>query len=127
MHQLRNIEPTIDSVRNILTSYAEQNMRRSLTPRELVAEVSRFYDVKLDDITGKSREKRIAFPRQVIMYMLREELKLSYPAIGEELGNRDHTTAMHAHTKIVGEVEENLKLKRDVELIKQRLYVNRLN
>lgn len=124
MHQLRNIEPTIDSVRNILTSYAEQNMRRSLTPRELVAEVSRFYDVKLDDITGKSREKRIAFPRQVIMFLLREELKLSFPAIGEELGKRDHTTAMHAHSKVERELDSDLKLKQDLDMIKQRLYAN---
>lgn len=124
MHQLRNIEPTIDSVRSILTSYAEQNMRRSLTPRELVAEVSRFYDVKLEDIVGKSREKRIAFPRQVIMYLLREELKLSFPAIGEELGKRDHTTAMHAHSKVERELDSDLKLKQDVDMIKQRLYAN---
>ncbi len=124
MHQLRNIEPTMDSVRSILTSYAEQNMRRSLTPRELVAEVSRFYDVKLDDIVGKSREKRIAFPRQVIMYLLREELKLSFPAIGEELGKRDHTTAMHAHSKVERELDSDLKLKQDVDMIKQRLYAN---
>ena len=127
IHQLKNIEPTVSSVKSTLESYAEQSMKRSLTPKELIQEISSFYDVKIDDITGKSREKRVAFPRQVIMYLLREELKLSYPAIGEELGNRDHTTAMHAHTKIVGEVEENLKLKRDVELIKQRLYVNRIN
>lgn len=127
IHQLKNIEPTKQSIQSTLASYAEQNMRRSLTPRELIAEISTFYDIKIDDITGKSREKRVAFPRQVIMYLLREELKLSYPAIGEELGNRDHTTAMHAHTKILAEIEENLKLKQEVDLIKQRLYANRNN
>src|SRR3989344_5211161 len=127
IHQLKNMVPTESSIKTTLESYAEQSMKRSLTPKELIQEISNFYDIKLEDIIGKSREKRVAFPRQVIMYLLREELKLSYPAIGEELGNRDHTTAMHAHTKIVGEVQENLKLKRDVEWIKQRLYVNRLN
>jgi len=83
-HQLKNLTPTTDTVKSILASFAEQNMRRSLTPRELVSEVAGFYDIKIDDIVGKSREKRVAFPRQVIMYLLREELKLSYPAIGEE-------------------------------------------
>ncbi len=125
-HQLKNITPSTDTVKSILSSFAEQNMRRSMTPRELVAEVSQFYDIKLDDITGKSREKRIAFPRQIIMFLLREELKLSYPAIGEELGNRDHTTAMHAHTKIALELENDLKLKQDIDIIKQRIYATNL-
>lgn len=126
IHQLKNMEPTEASIKATLESYAEQSMKRSLTPKEMIQEIANFYDVKLEDIMGKSREKRVAFPRQIIMYMLREELKLSYPAIGEELGNRDHTTAMHAHTKIVAEVEENMKLKKDIELIKQRLYANRM-
>ena len=53
---------------------------------------------------------------------LSEDLKLSFPAIGTELGGRDHTTAMHAHQKIRKEVEDDLKLKNEVELIRQRLY-----
>lgn len=124
MHQLKGAKPTNDSVKTILASFAEQNMRRTLTPRELINTVSQFFDVRLDDITGKSREKRIAFPRQIIMYLLRAELKLSFPAIGDELGNRDHTTAMHAHAKIERELDTDLKLKQDVDMIKQRMYAN---
>lgn len=124
LHQLKNIPPTTESVKAILNSFSEQNMRRSLTPKELVVVVSQFYDVKIEDVTGKSREKRVAMPRQIIMFLLREELKLSYPAIGDELGNRDHTTAMHAHTKIMSEIETSLKLKQDIDLIKQRMYAN---
>jgi chromosomal replication initiator protein len=123
-HQLKNIAPTQESVKSLLASFAEQNMRRSITPREMISEVSNYFDLKIDDILGKSREKRLAFPRQIIMFLLREELKLSYPSIGEELGGRDHTTAMHAHTKIASEIESDLKLKQDIELIKQRLYAN---
>lgn len=124
LHQLRSLALTEASVKAILTSFAEQNMRRSMTPRELINEVAHFYDVKVDDIVGKSREKRVAFPRQIIMYLLRNDLKLSYPAIGDELGGRDHTTAMHAHTKIVSGIDNDLKLKQDIDLIKQRMYVN---
>jgi chromosomal replication initiator protein len=58
------------------------------------------------------------------MFLLRSELKMSFPAIGNELGGRDHTTAMHAHTKIRTEVENDLKLKQEIELIKQRLYTD---
>ncbi len=121
-HQLRNEKPTKQSIKSVLASFAEQSMRSSVTPRELIAEVAKFFDIDVNDVLGKSREKRLAFPRQIIMFLLREELKLSYPAIGDELGGRDHTTAMHAHTKIGSQVEEDLKLKQDVELIKQRMY-----
>lgn len=122
-HQLRNEKPNKQSVKAVLASFAEQSMRNSVTPRELTAEVAKFFDIDVNDVLGKSREKRLAFPRQIIMFLLREELKLSYPAIGDELGGRDHTTAMHAHTKIGLQVEEDLKLKQDLELIKQRMYM----
>ncbi len=56
------------------------------------------------------------------MYMLREDLKMSYPSIGEELGGRDHTTAMHAHEKIKTEIEKDMKLRQEIELIKQKIY-----
>jgi len=126
-HQLKNTQPTAESIKTLLTSFEEQSMRRSLTPKETIQEVISYFDISMDDVLGKSREKRLAFPRQIIMFLLREELKLSYPAIGDELGGRDHTTAMHAHTKISSEIENDLKLKQDIELIKQRLYANSLS
>ena len=121
-HQLKNLEPSKESVKSILAAYENQSMRKSTTPRELIAGVAKFYDVSIDEILGKSREKKLSFPRQIIMFLLRQELKLSYPAIGDELGGRDHTTAMHAHGKIMLEVENDLKLKQEIEMIKQRLY-----
>jgi chromosomal replication initiator protein len=123
-HELKNTEPTKESIKSILTSFESQNMRKSLTPKDLLSTVCDFFDVAQQDILGKSREKRLSFPRQIIMFLLREELKLSYPAIGTELGGRDHTTAMHAHTKIQNEVENDMKLKQDMEMIKQRLYTS---
>lgn len=125
-HQLKNLEPTKESVKSILSSFEAQSMKKSLTPREMINVVSDFYDISIDDVIGKSREKRLAMPRQIIMYLLREELKMSYPAIGNELGGRDHTTAMHAHTKIGTEIENDLKLKQETEAIKQRLYINNI-
>lgn len=123
-HQLKNIEPSKETIKSLLASFGSQSMKRSTTPKELIAEVARFYDVPIEDILGKSREKKLSFPRQITMFLLRSELKLSYPAIGGELGGRDHTTAMHAHTKISTEVENDLKLKQELEMIKQRLYAS---
>ncbi len=119
-HQLKNLPPTLEFVKKILIS--SQPVRKSSTPKHIIQTVSLYFDVPIEDILGESREKRLAFPRQIVMYLMREELKASYPAIGQELGGRDHTTAMHAYSKISREVLEDSKLKQDIEMIRQRLY-----
>jgi len=125
-HQLKNLVPTNESVKTLLSSFDSSSARRSVTSTQLIETVCGFYNVTTDDVCGKSREKKLSFPRQIIMYLLRNDLKMSFPAIGDELGGRDHTTAMHANEKISSEVENDLKLKQEVELIRQRLYINNI-
>lgn len=125
-HQLKNLVPTMESVKMLITNVSGVSQRRSLTPRQLIDVVSQFYALDREELIGKNREKKVSMPRQVIMYLMREELKMSYPSIGEELGGRDHTTAMHAHEKVRLEVENDLKLKQDLELLRQRFYVNNI-
>jgi len=123
-HQLKNFKPTEDSIKSVLDSFKSQNQRKTLTPKEILETVADFFDIELEDILGKSRKKKYSLPRQIAMFLLREELDMSYPEIGNELGGRDHTTAIHGYEKIEKKVEENLDLKEDVELVKQRLYSN---
>jgi chromosomal replication initiator protein len=125
-HQLRNESPSVESVKNLLANFESTSMRGSLTAQQLIKTISQIYNLSNEEIVGKSREKKIAFPRQVMMYLMREELKMSYPSIGDELGGRDHTTAIHAHEKIAHELENDLKLKQEIESIKQRLYINNI-
>ena len=112
----------IDFVKKILESFTSSAKRSSITSRRLIQVVAEFYDRKIDDLTGESRKKEFVRPRQIIMYLMREEINSSFPNIGNELGGRDHTTAMHAYNKISQEIEVNEKMRRDLELIKQRLY-----
>jgi len=121
-HQFKNIDPTIDSVKPMLASFQPAKSRKNITPKQLIQTVAAYYDIAIEEVLSKSREKRLAFPRQIIMYIMREEMKSSYPQIGQELGGRDHTTAMHAYDKISNILEEDEKLQHDLELIKQRLY-----
>ncbi len=121
-HQFKNIRPTLESVKPILTSFQPSSLRKNVSPKQLIHTVSVYFDVRIEDLLGKSRQKKLAFPRQIIMYLMREEMKSSYPSIGNELGGRDHTTAMHAYEKISGCLCEDEKLQHDLELIKQRLY-----
>ncbi len=121
-HQFKNVDPTIDSVKPIVSSFGPMKSKKSVTPKQLIQTVAAYFDLQIDDLLGKSREKRLAFPRQIIMYIMREEMKSSYPSIGQELGGRDHTTAMHAYDKISSALTDDEKLQHDLELIKQRLY-----
>ncbi len=121
-HELNNLTPTIDTTKEILSSLAMQPKRRGLTTKQLLAAVAEFYDISVDDLTGASRKRELVVPRQISMYLLREEIRCSYPNIGQELGGRDHTTAMHAYTKIVQELETNDKVRQDIHLLRQRLY-----
>ncbi len=125
-HQLKNIPPTVESVKLLVTNVNNTSSRRSLTPRQLIDIVCQFYSLDREELISKNREKKISMPRQVIMYLMREELKMSYPSIGDELGGRDHTTAMHAHEKVRLEVENDLKLKQEIDLLRQRFYVNNI-
>jgi chromosomal replication initiator protein len=121
-HQFKNTRPTIDSVKPILASFRPSSARKSATPKQLIHTVALYFDIQIEDLLGKSRQKRLAFPRQIVMYIMREEMKASYPSIGTQLGGRDHTTAMHAYDKISNCLLEDEKLQHDIELIKQKMY-----
>jgi len=121
-HQFKSMTPSMESIEGVLESFSPIHKRKSITPRQLIEVVTTYFDIKINDVLGKSREKRLAFPRQIIMFLLREEMKTSYPAIGEELGGRDHTTAMHAYEKINRLLKEDEQLKQDLELIREKLY-----
>jgi chromosomal replication initiator protein len=122
-HQLNKLEPTLENIKKILFSISESSKKGgSVTAKQLIEAASNYYELTLDEILGKSREKRLAFPRQIIMYLLREELNYSYPNIGSELGGRDHTTAMHAYDKIKKMVEDDEKLRSEISMLKQKIY-----
>ncbi len=121
-HSLNKTTPTLESVQGLIGSLAQSARRGGLSPKQVVVSVAEFYDVSVEDLVGSSRKKELVEPRQISMFIMREELHSSFPAIGHELGGRDHTTAMHACTKIAALAEKNEKIKQDIVLIKQRLY-----
>jgi chromosomal replication initiator protein len=123
IHQLNNTEPTEKSVKNILSDFVSNIQIKSTTPKEILETVAKFYDITFKDLIGASRKKELVWPRQIAIYLMREELKTSYPTIGNEIGGRDHTTAMHAYNKINQEINENEneKVKQEIESIKHLL------
>lgn len=121
--QLTNTKPTVDSVKGLLSSLVQSPKRGALTTKQVLLAVAEYFNTQVDLLTSSSRKKELVFPRQIAMYIMREEMSASYPTIGQELGGRDHTTAMHAYNKIRMDMVENEKLAQDITLIKQKLYL----
>lgn len=92
---------------------------------EIVDRVARTFGVTVDRILGRDRSKQVALPRQIAMYLLREEADFSLPQIGETLGGRDHTTVMYGCGKISELLETDDRLRRQVIEIKEQLYDRR--
>jgi chromosomal replication initiator protein len=84
--------------------------------------VSEHFHIKKEDLLSKSRKKDIAVPRQIAMYLIREELKLTFPNIGDAFGGKDHSTVMHSWNKIKKDLVSNYTLEQDITLIKNKLY-----
>ncbi|MDP2812422.1 MAG: chromosomal replication initiator protein DnaA [bacterium] len=122
IHQLNGASPSIESVRSILGGISINPRKAGLTPKKLIHIIASFYDISLDSLLGSSRKKELVVPRQIAMFLMREELKSSYPNIGQEIGGRDHTTAMHACFKISELVNNDEKIKNDIGVLKQKFY-----
>jgi chromosomal replication initiator protein len=99
--------------------------RRPLTIDRIQETVAEYYSVSLEDMKSKRRDKHIVFPRQVAMYVVREETPSSLPVIGQAFGGRDHTTALHSIEKIMNELKEDERLRYEVQSIRERLYAAR--
>lgn len=123
--KLNNSIPSQGQAVKILKNIISNPQKRT-TYREIMKAVAEFYDVEIKDLTNRSRKKEVVKPRQIAMYLLREELRSSYPFIGSNLGGRDHTTAIYACEKINKEKENNESLEEELNIIRQRLYSHSL-
>jgi len=90
--------------------------------KKIIETVAKFYNLEEKNLFDATRKKEIVRPRQIAMFLLRKELKYSFPAIARKFGGKDHTTAIYAYKKILQENEENNRLTEELNLIKQRIY-----
>ena len=118
--KLNDHHPDLEAVKTLLKNLLA-SPTRIITPRKIIQTVAEFYDLKEREILTRSRKKEIVLPRQIAMYLLRKELKSSFPFIGRKFSGKDHTTAIHSYQKIVKEVETNKKMEEEISLIKERI------
>ena len=95
--------------------------RPATSPDAILQAVARYYGVSLEDLRGKARDRKVVTPRQVAMYLLREEARLSLPEIGHMLGGRDHSTVLHGHRAVQGNLQGDTRLRGDVKGVRDLL------
>ena len=108
---------TIELAENTINEFkaASEKVLSSEFVKETVA---KYFNINKDDLSSNKRSNEIAFPRQIAMYLCREVANMSYPKIGEDFGNRDHSTVMHACKKIEKEIKDKNNTKLIVESVK---------
>jgi len=109
---------TQDEVRVILRKNIKP--KNTITPTQIIKTVAEFYDIQEKAIYEHTRKTEVVKPRQVAMYLIREDLKGSYPFIGQKFGGMDHTTAIHAYEKIVQELKKDTKLEDELKSIRNK-------
>jgi chromosomal replication initiator protein len=111
----------VELAKAALANLASDARTRKVTIKEVLAAVAEFYHLAPEVLCGKQRDKHIVVPRQVAMYLMREETEASLLEVGQALGGRDHSTVLHGHDKIAREMNENPALRKEVVTIRQRL------
>ncbi len=118
--EMRGLEPTLSIASSLLN--VSKTRPKHLSAKQIIERTARHFQIPFEDIVGPKRDKDIVVPRQVAMYMLRNELKLSFPKIARELGRKDHTTAIHSVEKINKEARTDASLRMAITEIRDHLY-----
>lgn len=115
--QLKNRELTLQEVKNLIKNNARP-VKKTLSPKEVIKIVADFFNIEEESIYEKTRKKEIIKPRQLTMYILREDFNISYPSIGEKIGGRDHTTVIHSCEKIKNDLKVDPSLAQELNQIR---------
>lgn len=114
--ELRGHQLPLAEVKDIIKNTFKK--KQPIDSKKLVSLVANYYSIESEQVYKKSRKKEFVKPRQIVMYLLREDFGYSYPSIGEKIGGRDHTTVMHSCNKIERELKDDVNLQTDLESLR---------
>ncbi len=114
--QLKNRHLTLAEIKPFIKNTAKP--KKLLSVKEIVQVICSFYNIDEDHLYEKTRRKEVLKPRQIAMFILREDFNISYPTIGLKLGGRDHTTVMHSCEKVKKDMKNDLSLMQEVDQIR---------
>jgi chromosomal replication initiator protein len=118
--EMRGLDPTLAVASSLLS--ANKTRPKHLSAKQIIERTAKHFQIQVDEIVGPKRDKDIVVPRQIAMYILRNELNLSFPKIAKELGRKDHTTAIHSVDKIEKESKLDPSMRMAIADIKEHLY-----
>jgi len=117
--QLQDTALTLPEIESLIKN--NTRTKKLVSAKEVVRKVAEFYDITEKNIYEKTRRKEVVKPRQLIMYILREDFGISYPSIGQKLGGRDHTTVIHSCEKIRRNLKADSILEQEINQIRMIL------
>jgi chromosomal replication initiator protein len=119
--EMRNLAPDLEVATALLGNQKAKS--KHINAKQIVERTAKHFQLSVEELIGPKRDKEIVVPRQIAMYILRNELHLSFPKIARELGRKDHTTAIHSVEKIEKEKAFDNNVRAAITDIKERLYV----
>ena len=120
--EMRGINPDISTAEGLLGNIRHSRPQH-ITSKQIIERTAKHFQLKVEEVCSPKRDKYIVVPRQIAMYLLRSELHMSFPKIAEELGRKDHTTAIHSVEKIEKAIKLDFLIREQVASIREKLYV----
>jgi chromosomal replication initiator protein len=111
----------MEVARAAMSSLGNDSKESRLNIKQIAQAVAEYYHISLEDMCGKQRDKHIVIPRQIAMYLMRQETQASLLEIGQLFGGRDHSTVLHACEKIDRAVNISPALRREIVAIREQL------
>ena len=112
--QIKNVSLTLENARDALADIIKVDLYSHLSAETIIDTVCKYYNVKKEQVLGKSRPKNVVIPRQMAMYIAREELNDSFPSL-EKYFNKDHSTIVHAYKRVQKELKNNDRTRKELK------------
>lgn len=119
--KLLNSEISVELAKEVLKNILKNDDRKFLSIETIQKEVSNYFGIKVNDLKSNKKQKNIAFPRQISMYLVRRYTGASFPEIGEKFGGKDHSTVIHAVNKIENLIKEDLSIKNTINSLSRSI------
>ncbi len=119
--KLLNTPITLDLTKQVLKNLIKKKEPKFITVESIQKEVANFFDIRIQDLKSERKQKNIAIPRQIAMFLSRKYTGASFPEIGEKFGGKDHSTVIHAVKKIEKLLGKDISLTRSINAISKKL------
>lgn len=119
--QFNQLTPSLQTAEEALKDMVSSS-NRVVGTAEIIAAVGKYFGISKDDLLGKSRKKELSTPRQITIFLIRENTNRSLPEIGKLMGGKDHTTIMYSEKKIRDLLKTDIAVKSDIEKIRENLF-----